>query len=120
MQMAQEILDREGIRDVRIEPVRGFLGDHYDSRSKVLRLSPEVYHGHSVASAGVAAHEVGHWKKRHVLKRIIMTEVMALCGIMIAYRLLKGPQLPNLLTFILVDFAANSIMAKVFTVWYNI
>jgi len=58
--VAQAILDSEGIRNVRIEPVRGHLSDHYDSRSKVLRLSQDVYEGRSVASAGVAAHEVGH------------------------------------------------------------
>ena len=58
--VAQAILDAEGIDDVSIEPVQGFLGDHYDPRHKVLRLSPEVYSGRSVAAAGVAAHEVGH------------------------------------------------------------
>jgi uncharacterized protein len=58
--MAQEILDAEGIRDVQIEPTEGYLSDHYDPRAKVLRLSPDVYNGRSLAAAGVAAHEVGH------------------------------------------------------------
>jgi len=58
--IAQAILDKEGIRDVAIEPVEGHLGDHYDPRKKVLRLSPDVFGGRSVAAAGVAAHEVGH------------------------------------------------------------
>jgi Zn-dependent membrane protease YugP len=58
--VAQSILDSEGITDVRIEPVRGFLSDHYDSRHKVLRLSPQIYNGRSVTAAGIAAHEVGH------------------------------------------------------------
>lgn len=58
--IAQAILDVNGIRDVRIEPVNGFLSDHYDPSSKTLRLSPDVYQGTSVAAAGVAAHEVGH------------------------------------------------------------
>lgn len=58
--IAQAILDVNGIRDVRIEPVQGFLSDHYDPTSKTLRLSPDVYEGRSVAAAGVAAHEVGH------------------------------------------------------------
>jgi hypothetical protein len=57
---AQRILDRFGIADVTIEPEKSFLGDHYDPRHKVLRLSPEVYHGRSLASLGIAAHEVGH------------------------------------------------------------
>jgi Zn-dependent membrane protease YugP len=59
-QIAQSILSAEGIRDVRIEPTQGYLSDHYDPRHKVLRLSPDVYNGRSLAAAGVAAHEVGH------------------------------------------------------------
>lgn len=58
--IAQAILDVHGIRDVRIEPVQGFLSDHYDPTSKTLRLSPDVYEGRTVSAAGVAAHEVGH------------------------------------------------------------
>jgi Zn-dependent membrane protease YugP len=58
--VAQAILDASGIHDVAIEPVSGYLSDHYDPRAKVLRLSPEVYEGRSLASFGVAAHEVGH------------------------------------------------------------
>jgi uncharacterized protein len=59
-QIAQAILDANGISNVAIEPVQGYLSDHYDPRKKVLRLSPDVYNGRSVAAAGVAAHEVGH------------------------------------------------------------
>ncbi len=58
--VAQAILDANGITDVAIEPSEGYLSDHYDPRHKVLRLSPDVYAGRSVAAAGVAAHEVGH------------------------------------------------------------
>ncbi len=57
---AQRILNVHGISDVGIEPVKSFLGDHYDPRNKMLRLSPDVYHGRSLASLGIAAHEVGH------------------------------------------------------------
>lgn len=57
---AARILSANGIRDVRIEPVRGTLTDHYDPRNKVLRLSEEVYYGTSVTSIAVAAHECGH------------------------------------------------------------
>jgi len=59
-QVAQAILQSHGIGDVRIEPVRGKLTDHYDPRSKTLRLSEPVYHSNSVAALGIAAHEVGH------------------------------------------------------------
>jgi len=58
--VAREILRRSGVHDVAVEQVGGFLSDHYDPRSRTLRLSPDVYNGTSVAAAGVAAHEVGH------------------------------------------------------------
>lgn len=57
---ARRVLDAAGLHAVGIEPVEGFLSDHYDSRQKVLRLSPQVYRGHSMAAVGVAAHEAGH------------------------------------------------------------
>jgi hypothetical protein len=57
---AAAILQVQGIRDVAIEPVQGFLADHYDPSSRTLRLSPDVFHGRSIAATGVAAHEVGH------------------------------------------------------------
>lgn len=59
-QVARTLLDRHGLRDVSIEIVRWHLGDHYDPRNRVLRLSKEVYEGSSIASISVAAHEVGH------------------------------------------------------------
>jgi Zn-dependent membrane protease YugP len=59
-QVARTILDRNGLRDVHIEHVRGYLSDHYDPRKKVVRLSSNVHNGTSIASISVAAHEVGH------------------------------------------------------------
>lgn len=57
---AQRLLNNAGINDVRIEHVRGNLTDHYDSRTKTLRLSDATYSQTSVAAIGVAAHECGH------------------------------------------------------------
>lgn len=57
---AQQVLLAAGIHDVRVERVSGNLTDHYDPRSKVLRLSDTVYGSSSVAAVGVAAHECGH------------------------------------------------------------
>jgi Zn-dependent membrane protease YugP len=57
---ARELLRRKGIQDVQVEEVQGFLSDHYDPFHKVLRLSPDVYRGRSLAALGVAAHEAGH------------------------------------------------------------
>ncbi|MEM9801876.1 MAG: zinc metallopeptidase [Planctomycetota bacterium] len=51
---------RAGGANVTIERVGGFLSDHYDPRSKTLRLSPDVYDGRSVAAIAVGAHEAGH------------------------------------------------------------
>ncbi len=59
-QAAERLLRASGINDVRIEPVSGSLSDHYDPRSKVLRLSEPVYASNSLAAIGVAAHECGH------------------------------------------------------------
>ncbi|MEM7347199.1 MAG: zinc metallopeptidase [Chloroflexota bacterium] len=59
-QVAREILQANGLYDVTVEETQGFLSDHYDPRSRTLRLSPEVYRVPSVSSAGVAAHEAGH------------------------------------------------------------
>ncbi len=59
-QAAERILHQSGIYDVRIEHIRGNLNDHYDPRSKVLRLSDSTFFSDSVAAVGVAAHECGH------------------------------------------------------------
>jgi Zn-dependent membrane protease YugP len=57
---AEAILARSGLAPVRIGVADGLLSDHYDPRLKVLRLSPEVYEGRSLAALGIAAHEAGH------------------------------------------------------------
>jgi Zn-dependent membrane protease YugP len=59
-QAAAALLQSAGISGVRIEPVEGFLSDHYVPGQRVLRLSPDVYAGRSLAALGVAAHECGH------------------------------------------------------------
>ncbi len=59
-QIARMILDRNGLYDVRVEQIGGKLTDHYDPRTRVVRLSTPIYGGNSIASMSVAAHEVGH------------------------------------------------------------
>lgn len=59
-QAARRVLDANGLQMVDVERVDGFLSDHYDPRSKVLRLSSQVYDTPSLAAVGVAAHEAGH------------------------------------------------------------
>jgi Zn-dependent membrane protease YugP len=59
-QVARQILDTNGLHDVTSEETQGFLSDHYDPRSRTLRLSSEVARVPSIAAVGVAAHEAGH------------------------------------------------------------
>lgn len=59
-QAAEHLIRRSGLSDVRVEGVSGKMTDHYDPRSKVLRLSSGVYQGNSVAALAIAAHELGH------------------------------------------------------------
>ncbi|MDS0524944.1 zinc metallopeptidase [Clostridium sp. SHJSY1] len=59
-QIARMMLNEAGLYDIPIEVVNTRLGDHYDPTSRILRLSQEVYVGTTIASAGIAAHEVGH------------------------------------------------------------
>lgn len=57
---ARTILDNNGLSDIRIEPVSGYLSDHYDPSSKVVRLSRDNYYGKTIGSVAVASHECGH------------------------------------------------------------
>jgi len=59
-EVAQKMLKDNGINDVKVISVEGFLTDHYNPLEKTVNLSPEVFNGSSVASAAVAAHECGH------------------------------------------------------------
>jgi uncharacterized protein len=59
-QVARTILDRNNLSKVRVEPVAGQLTDHYDPRSKVVRLSEGNFRNNSIAAVSVAAHECGH------------------------------------------------------------
>jgi Zn-dependent membrane protease YugP len=59
-EIAEKMLRENGIYDVKVTSVEGFLGDHYNPMNKTVNLSPDVYTGNSVAAAAVAAHECGH------------------------------------------------------------
>ena len=63
---AMHILRRNGLSDVKVEMTQGTLSDHYDPRSRVVRLSPEIFKGNSIASIAVAAHECGHALQHHM------------------------------------------------------
>lgn len=59
-EVARKILDSNGLKNVDIVEVPGELTDHYDPKRKVVRLSTDIFHGISIASSSVAAHECGH------------------------------------------------------------
>ena len=59
-QAAEALLRESGLGNVKVERIQRKLGDHYDPRHEVLRLSPEVYGNASVAALGIVAHEIGH------------------------------------------------------------
>lgn len=59
-EVARMILDSNGLNDIHIVEVKGELSDHYDPTRKVVRLSHDIFHGSSIASISVAAHECGH------------------------------------------------------------
>ncbi len=59
-EIAEKMLRENGIYDVKVVSVEGFLSDHYNPQNKTVNLSPDVYNGTSVSAAAVAAHECGH------------------------------------------------------------
>lgn len=82
-QVARELLDHFGLHNVTVEPIQGRLGDHYDSRARAVRLSPEVYRGTSLAALAVAAHETGHALQhaRHYLPLQIRNSLVPVASI---------------------------------------
>lgn len=59
-EIAEKMLQDNGIHDVKVVSVNGFLSDHYNPANKTVNLSPDVYSGRNVSAAAVAAHECGH------------------------------------------------------------
>ncbi|MBS5937692.1 zinc metallopeptidase [Clostridium sartagoforme] len=82
-EVARSILDGAGLFDVRVERYGKHLGDHYDPSKRVIRLSPEVYDGATVASAGIAAHECGHaiQHQNHYAPLVLRTRIAPIVNI---------------------------------------
>lgn len=77
---ARKILDKNGLKDIMMLETTGNLTDHYDPTKKVIKLSTDIYHGSSIASLAVAAHECGHaiqdkesYKPMRIRSKIIPT-----------------------------------------------
>ena len=80
---AKQVLEQNGVWDVRIEKVAGNLSDHYDPKSNVIRLSEGVYSASTTAAVGVAAHEAGHavqYAKKYGLIKLRMA-IIPVCNI---------------------------------------
>ena len=60
VEVAQEILKRNGLDNVYVVETKGYLSDHFDPGANVVKLSTEVFHGKTISAASIAAHEVGH------------------------------------------------------------
>ncbi|MBQ6547158.1 MAG: zinc metallopeptidase [Bacilli bacterium] len=60
VEVAQEILKKNGLEKVYVVETQGYLSDHFDPTANVVRLSSDVFHGNSIAAASIAAHECGH------------------------------------------------------------
>lgn len=58
--VARRILDENNLGEIYVVETKGTMSDHYDSRRKTVRLSTDVYHGTSISSLAIAAHECGH------------------------------------------------------------
>ncbi len=94
-EIAEKMLADHGIADVEIISVEGQLTDHYNPQNKTVNLSPEVYHGKSVASAAIAAHECGHAVQHAVAYswlqfRSSMVPVVSLASNLIQWTLFIG------------------------------
>src|SRR5204863_6908476 len=82
-QTADALLHDGRVPGVRIEPTQGMLSDHYEPGAKVLRLSPEVYAGRSLAALGIAAHETGHAYQdaQHYPLLVVRNAIVPLAGL---------------------------------------
>jgi Zn-dependent membrane protease YugP len=111
---ARRMLQSAGVNDVKVEPVQGFLSDHYDPRTRTLRLSPGVYKSDSVAAMGIACHEAGHALQHAqgyaALKLRTALVPVASIGSMLAWPMMFGGMLLNMANLLLLGVIAFSLM----------
>lgn len=94
-EIAEKMLRENGIYDVKVISVEGFLSDHYNPLNKTVNLSPEVYNGTSVSAAAVAAHECGHAVQHAtqygpLMFRSKMVPVVQVSSMLVNYILMAG------------------------------
>jgi hypothetical protein len=125
-EMARQIMSRNGVTDVEVEPVGGMLSDHYDPRVRKVRLSEPNYQGTSISSIAVAAHEVGHVLQHHsgyfpLMFRAGMAPVVGIASTaampLFFIGLLIGPRLPfaGMLMDLGIIFFSGAVLFHVIT-----
>ena len=119
-EVARKLLDAQGLKDVVVESTPGVLSDHYDPRTKTLRLSQQVYFAPNVAAAGIAAHETGHalqdaedyfpMEARTYIVPVVQLAAQAAPWLFVGGLVL---QMPTLAWVGIILFAASSIFALI-------
>lgn len=106
-EVAERMLRDNGIYDVKVVSVDGFLSDHYNPADKTVNLSPDVYNNTTIAAAAVAAHECGHAVQhatayRWLTFRSKMVPVVQVSSMLIQWVLLAGVLLINVFPSLLL------------------
>lgn len=119
-EIAERMLQANGIYDVKVISVEGRLSDHYNPKDKTVNLSPEVFHGRSIAAAAVAAHECGHAIQHAVAyswlqMRSALVPVVSVTSKVVQWVLLAGiiffQTFPELLLIGIIMFAATTLFS---------
>lgn len=121
-EVAEKMLRDNGIYDVQVISVNGFLSDHYNPANKTVNLSPDVYSGHSIAAAAVAAHECGHAIQHAtayswLTMRSKLVPIVQVSSNLVQWVLLAGILLintfPNLLLVGIILFAVTTVFSVI-------
>ncbi len=120
-EVAERMLRDNGIYDVKVVSVDGFLSDHYNPADKTVNLSPDVYNNTTIASAAVAAHECGHAVQhatayRWLTFRSKMVPVVQVSSMLIQWVLLAGVLLINVFPSLLLIGIGLFAMTTLFSV----
>lgn len=119
-EVAEKMLQENGIYDVKVISVEGRLTDHYNPVNKTVNLSPEIYHGQSIAAAAVAAHECGHALQHArayswLTMRSALVPAVQLGGSIVPWVLVAGILMvntfPTLLLIGIILFAVTTLFA---------
>jgi hypothetical protein len=121
-EVAEQMLRENGIFDVKVVSVDGFLSDHYNPLTRTVNLSPDVYNNSTIAAAAVAAHECGHAVQHAsaypwLMLRSRLVPVVQFSSSLIQWVLLAGILLikvfPTLLLAGIVLFALTTVFSLV-------